>query len=78
MPKSGQAGSEKMIAKTKIGPGPWDGIAIVIGEDGERYPVSCQVSTENKIGDYAVTIFRTAQVFYGRRMSRVDSVYRIF
>ena len=66
------------IAKTNIGPGPWDGIAIVIGEDGERYLVSCQVSTENKIGDYAVTILKAAQQFYGRRMRRVDRVRRIF
>ena len=72
-------GSEKMsIAKTNIGPGPWDGIAVVIGEDGEQYLVSCQVSTENKIGDCAVIILRAAQLFYGRCMSRVDSVYRIF
>ena len=66
------------IAKTNIGPGPWDGIAVVIGEDGEQYLVSCQVSTENKIGDYEVIILRAAQLFYGRRMSRVDSVRRIF
>ena len=66
------------IAKTNIGPGPWDGIAVVIGEDGVQYLVSCQINTENKIGDYAVTILKAAQQFYGRRMRRVDRVRRIF
>ena len=67
-----------MIAKTEIGPGPWDGIAIIVGEDGERYLASCRANTEDRVGDYAVTILKAAQLFYGPRMRRVECVYRIF